>query len=306
MIFFNQNLSTLQNISLKFKDYRVIATVFCVIVSNAPIGHVIPFIAILGVLSVGILHGANDLSLIKKLEFLSSTSQRFVVYICFVALFAALLYRIPVFALTVFVGISAYHFGEQQWQKHIATQSSKVLAFYFMYGLFLFATLFYVHASEVIRIVYQISGLTMDVYFFEILVSSASVLLMLTILFTLKHTKTLLVDLLFQTTVIVFLFGTTDLLVAFAVYFVFWHSWPSLKDQVSVLYGANSSVGTYLKDAWLYWLLSIVGLVLMYFYNDSLGLDPLALFFAFLAAITFPHVLVIFGLNRLFKPNTNA
>jgi hypothetical protein len=30
-------------------------------------------------------------------------------------------------------------------------------------------------------------------------------------------------------------------------------------------------------------------------------LNPLALFFAFLGAITFPHVLVIFGLHQKFK-----
>lgn len=296
----------MQNIILKIKDYRVIATIFCVIISKMPFELTIHSLVFFGVLSVGILHGANDLSLIKKLGFLSSTSQRFVVYICFVALFAALLYHVPVFALMVFVGISAYHFGEQQWHKYVSKFSRRVATFYITYGMFLFAILFYVHANKVIKIVYQISGLMMDVYFFEILALSSSVLLMISILYSINILKNLLVDLFFQTTIIVFLFWMTDLLVGFAVYFVLWHSWPSLKDQVSVLYGASSSVGTYLKDAWLYWLLSIVGLVLMYFYNDSLGLDPLALFFAFLAAITFPHVLVIFGLNRLFKPNTNA
>jgi hypothetical protein len=77
-------------------------------------------------------------------------------------------------------------------------------------------------------------------------------------------------------------------------------------DQIQTLYGSKRFVFKYLSDAWPYWLLSILGLTLMNFYIEDLSLDPLSLFFAFLASITFPHVLVIFALNRLFKPNTNA
>lgn len=302
----NQNLSTLQYNFLKIIDYRVICTIFCIIISTLPFDLLIHFLAVLGVLSIGILHGANDLTLVKKLGFLKSKWQRFLSYVFFVLLFSVLLYRIPSVALMIFVGISAYHFGEQQWHKYVKNQTVLVSVFYFVFGLFLFAALFFAHASKVSDIIYQISDWRIEESFFQTFALSCLFALVLLILVLNKNIKLLLIDLLVQTTLLMILFWTTDLLVGFAVYFVFWHSWPSLKDQSEILYQTQHSFKKYLIDAWLYWLLSIAGLAFLYFYNDTLGLDPLALFFAFLAAITFPHVLVIFGLNRLFKPNANA
>jgi Brp/Blh family beta-carotene 15,15'-monooxygenase len=101
----------------------------------------------------------------------------------------------------------------------------------------------------------------------------------------------------------VILFWTTNLIVSFGTYFIIWHSLPSLQDQILVLYNKPNAYSTYIKDAFPYWMISILGLSLFSVYNDYMGLNPLALFFAFLAAITFPHVLVIFGLHQKFKPS---
>lgn len=296
----------MQNIPLKFTDYRLIFTFICIIINKTPYELTIQFLAVLGVLTVGILHGANDLSLIKKLGFLKSKSQRFVTYVCFVLFFSTLLYGIPMFALVLFVIISAYHFGEQQWHKYQASSAPRLTIFYFTYGLFLFSFLFYIHNEEVTAVIYQISAVVVPPIFFAIFALTSSVLLSFILFFSIKSFKDFLMDFLIQTAIILLLFWTTNLLVSFAVYFVFWHSWPSLRDQANALYGPQGSFKKYLKDAWFYWVLSIIGLSIMYFYNATLGLDPMALFFSFLAAITFPHVLVIFGLNRLLKPSANA
>ena len=296
----------MQNIPLKFTDYRLIFTIICIIINKTPYKLTIQFLAVLGVLTVGILHGANDLSLIKKLGFLKSKSQRFVTYVCFVLFFSTLLYSIPMFALVLFVIISAYHFGEQQWHKYQTSSTPRLAVFYFTYGLFLFSVLFYMHSDEVTAVIYQISAVLVPPMFFAIFALTSSVLLSFILFFSIKSFKDFLMDFFIQTAIILLLFWTTNLLVSFAVYFVFWHSWPSLRDQANALYGPQGSFKKYLKDAWFYWVLSIIGLSIMYFYNDTLGLDPMALFFSFLAAITFPHVLVIFGLNRLLKPSANA
>jgi hypothetical protein len=68
-----------------------------------------------------------------------------------------------------------------------------------------------------------------------------------------------------------------------------------------MLYNKPNAYFAFLKDAFPYWIISILGLSLFFVYNEQIGLNPLALFFAFLAAITFPHVLVIFGLHQKFK-----
>jgi Brp/Blh family beta-carotene 15,15'-monooxygenase len=99
------------------------------------------------------------------------------------------------------------------------------------------------------------------------------------------------------------MFWTTNLVVSFSMYFVVWHSWPSLNDQVKTLYQSSNPLLLYLKDAWVFWLISLIGLVAFYMFNDTFGLNPLSLFFAFLSAITFPHVLVIFGMNQKSKPS---
>ena len=121
------------------------------------------------------------------------------------------------------------------------------------------------------------------------------------LLIQISATLKLMFDVLFQTALLLALFWTTNLIVSFGTYFIIWHSWPSMKDQIQALYNKPDAYSSYIKDALPYWLISLLGLFLFFIYNDSIGLNPLALFFSFLAAITFPHVLVIFGLHQKIK-----
>jgi len=297
----------LQITTLKFIDYRFISTILCIILSKIFSETTIHFTAALGVLTVGILHGSNDLSLIKKLGFLQSKGQRFLFYIAFVLLCVIFLYRTPAFSLFVFILISAYHFGEQQWGNTISLPRIHMYLFYFLYGLFLFTFLFYVHSMEVSVIINQISQIPIkSIPDFKVFALSSFLALLVYTLLLLRFVKSSLIHIFLETFLLIFLFWSTDLFTGFAIYFVFWHSWPSMLEQIQTLYGSKRFVFKYLLDAWPYWLMSILGLTLLYFYIEDLSLDPLSLFFAFLASITFPHVLVIFALNRLFKPNTNA
>ena len=297
----------MQIITLKIVDYRIITTFLCIILSKFFSETTVHFTAALGVLTVGILHGSNDLSLIKKLGFLKSKGQRFLFYIAFVLLCVIFLYRIPAFSLLIFILISAFHFGEQQWGNAFSLPRIHMYLFYFLYGLFLFTFLFYAHPMEVSIIISQISQFPIEsVPDFKVFALSTFLALFVYTLLLAKHIKSSLIHIFIETSLLIFLFWSTDLLTGFAIYFVFWHSWPSMLDQIQTLYGSKSFVIKYLLDAWPYWLMSIFGLALVYFYIEDLSLDPLSLFFAFLASITFPHVLVIFALNRLFKPNTNA
>ena len=95
-------------------------------------------------------------------------------------------------------------------------------------------------------------------------------------------------------------FKTASLLWAFSIYFVIWHSIPSLMDQTKYLYGqvSRNSILAYFKTSFIYWLASMVGLgVLYYLFHDRQGLF-LSIMIYFLAAITFPHVIVMNRLNR--------
>lgn len=294
-------INTLQKIVQKLNDIRVYVTISCVIISFITTSLAIDYLAIFGVLTLGILHGANDLSLLQSIRFMRTQLQRFLVYIATVLLFSLILYHFPLTALLFFVLFSCYHFGEQQWTHRFQSKTNSPQFFYFVYGAFLFSMLFWSHAEETQFIIKELSDLHIAPISFQYMTYSSVCLCVLYLLLQFSAAKTLIMDVLLQSTLLVLLFWTTNLIVSFGTYFIIWHSWPSLQDQIQTLYNKPNAYFAYLKDAFPYWIISILGLSLLLVYNEQIGLNPLALFFAFLAAITFPHVLVIFGLHQKFK-----
>ena len=80
------------------------------------------------VLSVGLIHGANDLLIIKKnSKFTSNYSQfrPFFTYLGIVFLGFAFFYLFPSFALVTFIIVSIYHFGEQHLEAIPKSRSLK-------------------------------------------------------------------------------------------------------------------------------------------------------------------------------------
>ena len=271
------------------------------IISNITTSLAIDYLAIFGVLTLGILHGANDLSLLQSIRFMRTKSQRFLVYIATVLLFSLILYHFPMTALLFFVLFSCYHFGEQQWTHRFQSKTNSPQFFYFVYGAFLFSMLFWSHAEQTQFIIKELSDLHITPISFQYMTFTSVFFCVLYLLLQFSASKTLIIDVLLQSTLLILLFWTTNLIVSFGTYFIIWHSWPSLQDQTRTLYNKPNAYFEYLKDAFHYWIISILGLSLFFVYNEQIGLNPLALFFAFLAAITFPHVLVIFGLHQKFK-----
>ena len=294
-------INTLQKIVQKLDDIRVYVTISCVIISFTTTSLAIDYLAIFGVLTLGILHGANDLSLLQSISFMRTKSQRFLVYIATVLLFSLILYHFPMTALLFFILFSCYHFGEQQWTHRFHSKTNFPQFFYFVYGAFLFSMLFWSHADQTQSIIKELSDLYITPISFQYTTYTSVCLCVLYLLLQFSLAKTLIMDVLLQSAVIMLLFWTTNLIVSFGTYFIIWHSWPSLQDQTRTLYNKPNAYFAYLKDAFPYWIISILGLSLFFVYNEQIGLNPLALFFAFLSAITFPHVLVIFGLHQKFK-----
>ena len=161
--------------------------------------------------------------------------------------------------------------------------------------------LFWSHAEQTQFIIKELSDLHIAPISFQYMTYTSGCLCVLYLLLQFPAAKTVIMDVLLQSILLMLLFWTTNLIVSFGTYFIIWHSWPSLQDQTRTLYKKPNAYFEYLKDAIPYWIISILGLSIFYVYNEQIGLNPLALFFAFLAAITFPHVLVIFGLHQKFK-----
>ncbi|RRO26130.1 Brp/Blh family beta-carotene 15,15'-dioxygenase [Flavobacteriaceae bacterium 14752] len=261
------------------------------------------------ILSFGVFHGANDIVIIYKTrKALKNRSINYIIgiYLTVVLFFALFFTFFPAVALLCFVLFSAYHFGEQHWH-HILKQSSKALKFVFefCYGCLIFGLIFMFHQQEVERIIADISHYQINLNFIPILLIVFGAVLLgigVYVYKTTRYFKTQLAEQLLYLLVLAIIFRVSDLIWAFAIYFVLWHSIPSLHDQIHFIYGwvNKTTIVKYLKKAFWYWVISIVGLAVLYlFFNDTNIFE--ALLFSFLAAITFPHVLVI---NKMFKQSS--
>ena len=256
------------------------------------------------IFTFGILHGSNDLKLIEKSG--SYTKKSFFLralgsYLVVIALTVLLFSLVPSLALFFFIVASSYHFGEQHW-KSLNANSVLTFTFYTSYGLVIFFLLFYVNQQEVTPIIEKITGVLMiEEYYLYTLIGSFAGFISIYVWWVYKNQiRSNIIKELFFLLVFFIVFKTASLIWAFSIYFVVWHSIPSLKDQIQYLHGAVNK-GTflkYLKTSFLYWIVSMAGLALLYYiFQDKEGLF-LSIMIYFLAAITFPHVLVMTQLNR--------
>lgn len=252
------------------------------------------------IFSFGILHGANDLVLIKNLKDKKNRSYLtfLTMYVSVVLISALLFTTIPLTALMIFIVISAYHFGEQHFQdlEEYRWRFGKPL-FYFVYGSFILLLLFYFHSVEVQKVILNITGYDLDVVTNPvplILSGIALSLLMVYNYFNVPNFKKRIASEILYLFIFALIFKLGSLIWGFAIYFILWHSIPSLHDQIKFLYGKYSfnNFKLYFKSAFVYWVVSLIGIgILYYFLKDKTVFD--AIFFSFIAAITFPHAFVI-------------
>ncbi len=280
----------------------ILGTLFCVILNYTVSEIYVDILSGFGILTFGIVHGANDLLLINKTtNTTKSILTQFFIYLTLVLLFFIFFYSIPSLALITFVILSSYHFGEHQWTLFEKTNNNIIKILYFSYGLLIFSILFYFNFNEVSFIIKDITDQSLDLTFFENLLIYSSLTTLIISIMLFKHLKN---QLLIQIFLLIFFVVTvyfTDLLLSFAIYFVLWHSLPSILEQSKFLFGSSerTHLKIYLKKASLYWILSILGLTVTYYIFKDSQSQLLSIFFSFLAAITFPHTFVI---SKIKKP----
>lgn len=94
----------------------ILGTICCVILNYTVSETYVDILSGFGILTFGIVHGANDLLLITKTtNTTKSIFTQFFIYLTLVLLFFIFFYVIPSLALITFVILSSYHFGEHQW-----------------------------------------------------------------------------------------------------------------------------------------------------------------------------------------------
>ena len=251
-------------------------------------------------MSFGIVHGANDLILLKKSKKNLSFKSLFITYLTMVILSGCFFYLIPTFAIIFFILFSAYHFGEQQWTMLYKSNSTKIKLFYFFYGLLLFLTLFTLNHNYVSEIIFDITGYSVSKKILISFLTLSAIGAIINLFMNFNELKTQLTQQFFFIIILSALFFSSSLIWSFAVYFVIWHSIPSIIEQSKFIYGTSTknTFIKYLKDASIYWVISIIGLLIAYYVLKDQQNLLISIFFSFLAAITFPHTLVIFKIKK--------
>jgi Brp/Blh family beta-carotene 15,15'-monooxygenase len=257
-------------------------------------------IAYVIVLSIGIIHGSNDFTILKKqkkntIDLIKSTS-----FYLFLILLCIACYLINSFvAILFFVILSSYHFGEQHLENKFTGSKYVKSIIYVVYGMLIFSLIFIENLKDVEVIMRNLTGEIIPNSWIETMLVSSSLLLIILIAyqFTRKiKPKIQIVRELFYILLLYLVFKSSSLILGFAIYFVLWHSIPSILDQTKFLSGGYTfkTMLEYLKTAFVYWLISITGLVIAYYYFSESLFN--SMIFIVLFAVTAPHVWVM---NRM-------
>ena len=252
------------------------------------------------ILSIGVIHGANDLLIIKKYtrkNSLKSQISYFLYYLGLVFLGFIFFYLFPSIALLSFVLVSIYHFGEQHWEVKTSNAdfiNIKRIYPIILHGLVFFVIVFMNNIDIVNDVLLSFNTISLDYTYLRILFIVLFLIYMSLLLLS-KSIRGYFVDEFIFFILIFLLTLNSSLIFGFSIYFIFFHSVLSIKDQVKYIYGDDNSqyIKKYLISALPYFILALLFLIGSYLFIDFESLDILPIMFTFLAAITFPHVIVI-------------
>lgn len=263
------------------------------------------------IFSFGILHGSNDILLIS---YISNSKLNYPffrvlgIYLLTVLSALILFYMLPMLALLLFIIFSAFHFGQQHWgYRDLKMYKYVCHIFYFIYGLLVLQILFTLNTKEVIEVVYSITAYKLEeIFFMFAFICNAVVFIILSayFFFQSKAFKSIIFLEVFHLLIFTIIFKVSTLIWGFTIYFILWHSIPSLFEQVTFIYGDfnKKNIFNYCKKAFPYWLISLIGITIIYFLFKGEKMFY-AVFFSFIAAVTFPHALVI---NKMFANKKKA
>ena len=252
------------------------------------------------ILSIGVIHGANDLLIIKKYtrkNSLKSQISYFLYYLGLVFLGFVFFYLFPSIALLSFVLVSIYHFGEQHWE--VNTSNADFINIKRIYPIILHGSVFFVivfmnNIDIVNDVLLSFNTISLNYTYLRILLIVLFLIYMSLLLLS-KSIRGYFADEFIFFILLFLLTLNSSLIFGFSIYFIFFHSVLSIKDQVKYIYGDDNPqyIKKYLISASPYFILAILFLIGFYLFIDFESLDILPIMFTFLAAITFPHVIVI-------------
>jgi Brp/Blh family beta-carotene 15,15'-monooxygenase len=287
--------------ALKNYNYENIALylTFFLLWISIQFGEVVEdFLAYAMVITLGILHGANDiliLSIKDKKE--KSLIKNLIIYISIIFLCLIIYFFSSFIAIVLFVLLSSYHFGEEHLSKRINVNLLFNFFYFLGYGMLIFSLLFYQSIPDVDLIMLELTGFTFTKSQIEVTLFGSAGFLFISSLFlilTKRNNYKLFLKEFFYLLLLFLVFKTSSLILGFAIYFILWHSIPSIIHQIEFISGNlnKKSVLLYVKKAMIYWVISIVGLLSLYAIVPEIDLFATVVF-VILFAVTAPHAWVM-------------
>ncbi len=279
--------------------------------------YILPFststqftIFLIGILLVGVPHGAADL--LVATQNANSNKQSFskviflATYIFRLFAFAAILWFFPLAGNLLFILFAAYHFGETDlYQFKTNTLAGK--AFVIFYGLLILSVILLHHFEEV-KPLFQMFDAGkqneafinwLDVNRYNVISVSGILFFTTTFIYFLQNSHTDANDkgqFLIRFAVILLILFNLPMLLGFTFYFVVWHSVLSLRNIITYLKKDNAhSQNSITKEIILYSVLAIGGIAIFgftgfMFINSNAMVGYL---FLGLAVLTAPHMQIM-------------
>ena len=248
-------------------------------------------VLIIGLLIIGIPHGALDHILSKRNG--SSLSLFIFKYSLLIGLYYVFWQFFPSIALVVFMLYSSFHFGESELietNKKIDSLRAHVKAF--LMGLSILLFIIFTHRIESLNIVDNFIKLSGSVYSDLNFAFASWIMVIVSFIYILAQSilskKGSYLGLMF----LLLLGVKVPLILAFGLYFIFQHSsnaWQHLK------LGLNMNSIQLYKRSSIYTLGALIIFILIAFYaNEIISKHFLiANFFIFIACISFPHFILM-------------
>ncbi|MFM9951425.1 MAG: Brp/Blh family beta-carotene 15,15'-dioxygenase [Saprospiraceae bacterium] len=257
------------------------------------------------VLLIGIPHGATDYLLFRRLRGVNLKKKQifqfFLYYLTAAFGFLICWLWFPAFALILFLIISAYHFGQSNWQY---LRLSRIIGsiMYIVWGACVLGGALLWHWEESSVIIGHLLGAELEWTDLEmakiqwlLLLFSIGLIIGLRLIRLVNSWQMLReITSLF---ILSFVLFHTPLLVGFSLYFALWHSLGSLLNQVAFFRRQTPSFTLlhYYRQAAPYTLLSLVGLSLLVLSKPVMLSDVslVSQLFILIACITFPHIFLV-------------
>jgi Brp/Blh family beta-carotene 15,15'-monooxygenase len=254
------------------------------------------------ILLLGIPHGSTDYkiySVTRKGHKLGLFS--FIIrYLGIMAAYGILWWLFPGFSLLVFLLMSVYHFGESNWHKYEFTGFERGLV-YVLYGLFYLVSPILLNWDESRKIILQILDMSDGLLLPEGLMLLPGLLYLLVLAFLFYFylnrkidRKTMIMESI-SVSLLLILYIKLPLLPAFAMYFVFWHSLVSMKDQKDAIAQVQHKYNwkAYFKDAAPFSIAAVATMIALAFFIPDLALRYVSLLFILISMLTMPHMILI-------------